>query len=360
MAEPNNFEFVRYDNQVPNPNNSSGGGPGRPSRSTIYDRLDTHVADLHDRLGGLPSPTEAEGIWHEIWLEEAHHSTAIEGNTLVLRQVEKLLDEGRAVGNKELREYMEVQGYAAAANWVYGRGIGPAQWQGDALLSLTEVRYVHELVMQPVWEVAPHAEAGQDERPGSLRRHDIEPFPAGMKPPSWTSVPEAMERWLATMPRLERAGPADGDPLPERLAKVHAEFEQIHPFLDGNGRTGRLILNLLLARIGYPPAVIYKRDRDRYLQALRRADSGDHGPLGEMIARAILNSLYRFIVPAVAGPARLIPVQALADRRITSDALRVAAIRGRLQAARAPDGSWLSSRRWVEDYLRSRHRRPSS
>ena len=56
-----------------------------------------------DRLGGLPSPAEAEaaGIWRGIWYEEAHHSTAIEGNTLVLKQVERLLDEGRAVGNKE-------------------------------------------------------------------------------------------------------------------------------------------------------------------------------------------------------------------------------------------------------------------
>jgi hypothetical protein len=76
-------------------------------------------------LGGLPSPVEAQGLWRGIWLEEAHHSTAIEGNTPVLRQVKQLLDEGRAVGNKELREYMEVQGYANAADWVYSQGIEP-------------------------------------------------------------------------------------------------------------------------------------------------------------------------------------------------------------------------------------------
>ena len=72
----------------------------------------------------MPRPEEAEGIWRGIWLEEAHHSTAIEGNTLVLKQVEVLLAEGRAVGNKELSEYMEVRGYANAADWVYGRGVG--------------------------------------------------------------------------------------------------------------------------------------------------------------------------------------------------------------------------------------------
>lgn len=66
----------------------------------------------------MPTTIEAESIWRGIWLEEAHHSTAIEGNTLVLKQVELLLAEGRAVGNKELSEYLEVGGYATAADWV--------------------------------------------------------------------------------------------------------------------------------------------------------------------------------------------------------------------------------------------------
>jgi hypothetical protein len=81
---------------------------------------------VFDGLGGLPSPVDAEGIWRRIWLEETHHSTAIEGNTLVLKQVEQLLAEGRAVGNKELAQYMEVRGYADAANWVYGLRSIPA------------------------------------------------------------------------------------------------------------------------------------------------------------------------------------------------------------------------------------------
>ena len=91
---------------------------GRPSRQAIYDRLDAAFAELRDRMGGLPNPVEAEGIWTTIWYEEAHHSTAIEGNTLVLKQVERLLADGVAVGNKELKEYMEVRGYATAAKWV--------------------------------------------------------------------------------------------------------------------------------------------------------------------------------------------------------------------------------------------------
>lgn len=69
-------------------------GPGRSSRATVYQRLDEAVLELRDRLGGLPSPAEAEDIWSDIWHQEAHNSTAIEGNTLVLQEVEKLLEEG--------------------------------------------------------------------------------------------------------------------------------------------------------------------------------------------------------------------------------------------------------------------------
>jgi hypothetical protein len=73
------------------------------------------VKDFDSRPGGLPRPTEAEDMWDDLWHQEAHHPTALEGDTLFLDQVLKLLDEGRAVGSKELREYMEVRGYADAA-----------------------------------------------------------------------------------------------------------------------------------------------------------------------------------------------------------------------------------------------------
>lgn len=122
----------------------------------------------------------------------------------------------------------------------------------------------------------------------------------------------------------------------EELAVSHCEFERIHPFLDGNGRAGRLALNLMLVRMGYPPAIIYKNQRGAYLRALQRADAGDPGALGEFIARAILDNLYKFVVPAVAGPARIVPLAALADDRISLEALRVAAARGAYRPPKAP------------------------
>ncbi|MGH3991769.1 MAG: Fic family protein, partial [Pseudonocardiaceae bacterium] len=204
---------------------------------------------------------------------------------------------------------------------------------------------MHTLAMTPVWDVAPHPQATDREGPGSLREHDIEEFPSGMRPPAWPELPALLGDWVS---HAQTLGKTDATALPEELASAHARFEQIHPFLDGNGRAGRLVLNLLLIRLGYPPAIIYKGDRPRYLAALRRADQGDPGPLGEFIARAILDNLYKFIVPAIAGPARLVPLPVLASDDLSMNALRVAAIRGRLKALKASDGTWRSTRLWVD------------
>lgn len=325
---------------------------GRPRRQDIYQRLDEAFHELRTRMGGLPSPVEAEGIWTTIWFEEAHHSTAIEGNTLVLKQVELLLAEGLAVGDKELSEYLEVRGYANAAHWVYGQALEPGTWTTGELLTITEVREVHAMALGPVWDVAPHPNATDRERSGSFREHDIQPFPGGMTPPPWPEVPSAIRTWVDSL-----NGIAAADLPIEALALAHNHFERIHPFLDGNGRTGRLLLNLILVRLGYAPAIIYKRDRSKYLRALRSADTGDPGPLAEMLARAVLHNLYRFVVPAIAGPNRLVPLAALADSTITEGALRVAANRGRLRAQKGQDGQWRSTRAWTDDYLSTRHQR---
>ena len=320
---------------------------GRSARAAIHERLAREIKELREKLGGLPQPVEAEDIWKYIWVHEVHNSTAIEGNTLILREVETLLAEKKAVGDKALKDYLEVKGYADAAEWVYSQGAGSGSFHTDSLLTLSEVRYVHQLAMIPVWEVAPHPLAYENESPGSWRQHDIQPFNAKMQPPPYTDVPSHMRDWVDQACEL----PGDPAPIAEALANVHVEFERIHPFLDGNGRTGRLLANLILVRLGYPPAIIQKREREGYLAALRQADTGEIGPLGEVFARAILDNLMRFVIPAVAGPRRLVPIEALATSEISAEALRVAAYRGRLRAQRGDDRIWRSTKAWVDEYL---------
>jgi cell filamentation protein, protein adenylyltransferase len=306
---------------------------------------------MRQRFGGLPSPAEAEEIWRNIWFDEAHNSTALEGNTLARREVIELLRVGKAVGNKTFKEYLEVQGYGDAAQWVYGQARGAGGWTSGKLVSLAEVREIHKLVVGPVWRSVPPANALPDESPGTWRRHEIEPFPSRMLPPPFTDVPARMTDWIARAAEI-RGKTAN---LPEQVAANHAEFERIHPFLDGNGRVGRLLMNLILVRLGYPPAIISIRDRPKYLQALARADNGDASALGELIARAVLNNLVRLVYPAIAGDVKFIPLEALAGKDTTAPALRQAAIRGRLRAVQGQDRVWRSTKRWVAEYKVSKY-----
>jgi Fic family protein len=324
---------------------------GRPSRQSVLADLDRAKSELAG-VGGLPKPEEAQSIWEGIWHEETHHSTAIEGNTMVLNQVKILLDEGRAVGNKELTEYLEIRAYADAAQWVYEHAVDAQDWRGTGRITLTELRHVHTLVVEPVWRFSPPSGVRPEEGPGAFRRHDIEPLASGHRPPPWPDVPARVDAWITEA----NSDPQADVPLICHLADLHARLEQIHPFLDGNGRTGRLVLNLMLIRSGYPPAIVYKTQRGKYLAALRRFDRhSDAMPLAELLARAVKHSIDRFVLPGLAGPHKLVPLSALVTRRLSALALRRAAEKSRLRAVRRRD-QWVSTKQWVDEYEASRRR----
>jgi len=328
-------------------------GRGRPSRASIYAAVEQTTADLN-RIGGLPGPDVAGDIWAGIWYEETHNSTAIEGNTLLLKQVQALLDTGAAVGDKQLAEYLEVRGYADAAEWVYAQASDHLTERASdtPYITMTELREIHRLVVEPAWKVQPADDLLPGETPGGFRQHNIRAFGGGMTPPDFPEIPALVSDWV----RLANAEPGDAAALMQHLATVHAEFERIHPFRDGNGRSGRLALNLLLVRHGLAPAIIYKRDRPKYLRALDRADHGDAGPLSELIARAVKDCLGRFLLPALGGPHQLLPLAALTTTSVSALALRRAAERNALRAVRKSSG-WYSTKSWVSAYVRGRGKR---
>jgi Fic family protein len=311
--------------------------------------------------GGLPSADEAKAIWDNIWFLEAHNSTAIEGNTLVLREVKTLLEQNRSVGGKELKDYLEVEGYGKAALWVYSQAKRTDIERSEKeTITLTEIRNIHEQLVSAVWAVAPHANSLPGETAGGFRKHDILPFSGGMTPPPFTEVPMLMRSFAdEANEACEQilSGSVSAENVPVKLAELHCKFERIHPFLDGNGRTGRLALNLLLVRLGFPPAIILKQRRTAYLNALGKADHGDVLPLAEIIARAVMDNVHRFITPAVAGPKKLVSLKSLETKDLSYSMLRQAASRGRLEAMIGVDGLWYSSKDAVAKYIESKYKR---
>lgn len=317
------------------PTNRRKNGPGRPTYEETLATLDEEVALLHDSLGGLPRAIEADQILHSIWIDDVHHSTAIEGNTMTRAQVEDLVDRRRA--SATLLETLEVEGYARAADWVYRNA---ADYSDVPTSVLSEV---HRQAMELAWK--------------------IEPPPTRDRPGDWRTVGVAVRGLDVALPisihaELSKWSASTADPLGrhalEHAAVHHAMLEKIHPFVDGNGRVGRLILNFMLLQKGHPPAVIHVDQRQRYLRALRSADGGNWRPLTEVIARAVSGALNRFLIPGLAGDARLVPLSSLASNGPYSSAyLRQLAIAGRLRSIR--EGRlWLSSRAWLNEYIASR------
>ena len=310
--------------------------PGRPSLTEVLATVDEEVSLLHSHLGGLPRAVEADHILREIWIDDVHNSTAIEGNTMTRAQVADLVERGQA--SATLVESLEIRGYAEAADWVYKNA---ADFEGVPTVAVSEI---HKRVVGLVWQIEPPPTR---DLAGAWRVGGVSV--RGVK----VSIPSAIQADLDDWSRSSGEWTRDLHPIVHAAAH-HAWFERIHPFVDGNGRVGRLLLNFMLIQFGYPPAVILAESRPRYLEALQRADEGNPNSLAEVIARAVSGALSKFLIPKLAGEAKLIPLKALAAAGpYNADYLRQLVLAGRLRAVR--EGRlWLSSRAWLREYVAAR------
>jgi Fic family protein len=312
--------------------------PGRPSLAELLTVLDEHVRLLREHLGGLPRAVEADQILRQIWIDDVHNSTAIEGNTMTRAQVENLVERRQASGS--LVENLDVEGYARAADWAYQNA---RDYRGVPVAVLSEL---HKIAIGLAWAVEPPPTRDQ---PGAWRTGGVRIRAVQVSIPAL--VPADLGAWSQSTSDLAGRHPI------VHAAAHHAWLERIHPFTDGNGRAGRLVLNFMLLQHGYPPAVILASQRRRYLQALEKADESNVNPLAEVVARAVHDTLNRLLIPNLAGDAKLVPLSALAVGTAYSPAyLRGLVLSGRLHAVR--DGKlWLSSRAWLARYVASRDRR---
>ncbi|MEX1045966.1 MAG: Fic family protein [Actinomycetota bacterium] len=309
---------------------------GRPSLEDLLLLLDEEVGLAYARLGGLPRAVEADLVLRQVWIDDVHNSTAIEGNTLTRVQVERIIETRMVAGQASLSESLDVEGYARAADWVY-RNAG--EHKGVPVRIVSEI---HRLALGLVWEVEPPPTR---DRPGAWRLGGVRLGAVKV------SLPSAI---LADLTEWSRSTAAVEHHPVVHAAIHHAWFGRIHPFVDGNGRVGRLIMNFMLLQAGYPPAVIPVADRRRYLRAIQATDRGNVGTLSALVARSARQTLTRFLIPNLAGRAKLVPLSALAEVGPYSSAyLRQLAISGRLRTVRE-GRPYLSSKAWLDDYIRTR------
>ncbi len=201
-------------------------------------------------------PDVLEELRHRYEVRFTYHSTAIEGNTLTQSETQIVLEKGVTIGGKSLQEHLEVIGHKEALDFVIELATG-----GEPI-GERQIREIHGLVMK-----------GQDG--GGYRQLDVKAAGTEFIYPSWMHLPLHMAdfaQWLESPHGLH--------PI-EFATETHLRFVTIHPFRDGNGRVGRLLMNLLLMRSGYPIAVIPVGRRVEYIDALVEAQT--HGGLGALL-----------------------------------------------------------------------------
>ena len=189
---------------------------------------------------------------HSQDLELTYTSNAIEGNTLTAVETTMVIEQGITIAGKPLRDHLEALDHYDAIRYV--REL--AREYGS--LTQIDIRNLHRLVMlRSTPEIAgQYADQGRYVLTDK-GRHTF-PSPAELRP-----LMETFSTWLAEAPMT-----------PETAFTAHRRLVDIHPFNDGNGRTARLLMNLVLIRGGYPPVPVRPEDRPRYIAALNLAQDG--------------------------------------------------------------------------------------
>ena len=202
-----------------------------------------------DALRPLPAGTlRALDHWYDV--ELTYTSNALEGNTLTRGETAIVLEKGITVSGKPLKDHLEATGHQSALDYMRALA-GTAEPVREM-----DVRNLHRLVMQAL----------SPDEAGRYSDHGRTISGSPLLLPSPAELPALMGdfgQWLL------RTDPK-ADPGPEAAFDAHERLVTIHPFSDGNGRTARLLMNLLLLKAGYPPLVLLPETRPAYHEAGRR------------------------------------------------------------------------------------------
>jgi len=240
-----------------------------------FDGIDKYLARIAEKKSQLdalrPFPAAAlKNIKENLTLEWTYNSNSIEGNTLTLQETKMVIEEGFTIKGKSLREHFEAVNHHDAIDFV------ESLVNSKYILNAKDILTVHGLVLQKI----------EKEFAGRYRNAGVRISGANFVPPNSIKVDSYMAElidWLndetTSVNSIVKA------------AIFHHRFVWIHPFFDGNGRTVRLVYNLYLMKLGFPPAIILKNDRKKYYDALNKANNADYSKLVLLVLQALERSM---------------------------------------------------------------------
>lgn len=288
-------------------------------RETILEGLRSDLAEV------TTSPGFEDNVWEEMAVLNTWSSNAIEGISLTQEEVRTLLVKGISVGGHSARDVLAVI--------QHGNAFRDLRSRVDEPMSTAVAVELHDAVFRGVI-------------PGAGRWRDADVHIPGSKhrPPHGEEVDSAMGEWEAEYGRQCR----DGEPAIKLAAWMHYSFEAIHPFVRGNGRIGRLLLNLHLIKQGWPPIHVLPTDRKGYFAALEEGNMGDLAGLEALIRIATARSLLHIMDLLGRDEDRLRPIDVLEQRGTGFvDFLGHMADEGQLPAVRVGN-TWYTTGRALE------------
>lgn len=221
-----------------------------------------------------PIPKETlKSLRESINLEWTYNSNGIEGNTLTLRETQVVL-EGITVGGKSIKEHLEAINHEKAILFL------DDLVKDNEPISEWNIKNIHQLILKDI----------DNENAGRYRKENVTVKGATHIPPDYLKVPELMEKLILTYNTWNEYHPII------QAALLHGELVKIHPFVDGNGRTSRLLMNLDLMNSGYNPVIIKKESRLKYYEALDKAHTtGNYTDFVKLVTKLEVEMLKKYL-----------------------------------------------------------------
>lgn len=221
-----------------------------------------------------PIPIDLENNLNDWFrIELTYTSNAIEGNTLTRQETALIIEKGLSIGGKTLKEILEAKNHNNALNWIKDFA------KKNKIISEKDILHIHSLILSGI----------DDLNAGFYRKIPVRIAGSSVILPNPIKVPELMNdfvNWLQSNLKNHTLHPV------ELATEAHYRLVTIHPFIDGNGRTARLLMNLILLIKGYPCAIIKKEDRLNYINSLEKAQlGGSKEEFFSIISKAVEESL---------------------------------------------------------------------